>query len=164
MFSVSRMQCVYHFLIMFGLFLDDAGEPPPVIPIQATLLRELRPCPEADSAMPIRAVWHVPGSKASEASSILILGGQGMDEPDMLYLLPLEPSDPKEVHSPSSICTTCFPGLAQVLLSNARLPSSSVCSRIHPFLHCQHHVQHPAPSKITRSSPSPWDARQECHL
>ena len=83
--------------------------------------------------MPVRAVWHVPGSKASEASSILILGGQGMDEPDMLYLLPVEPSDPKEVRSPSDIRMTCFTGLAQGLVSNARLPSSSVCSRIHPF-------------------------------
>ena len=124
---------MYHFMIMFAYFLNDVGEPPPVTPIQATLLRELRPCPEADPAMPVRAVWHVPGSKASEASSILILGGQGMDEPDMLYLLPVEPSDPKEVRSPSSIRMTCFTGLAQVLLSNARLPSSSVCNRIHPF-------------------------------
>lgn len=84
---------------MVGYLLRDAGEPPPVTPNQAILLRELRLCPEADAAMPIRAVWHVPGSKASEASSILILGGQGMDEPDMLYLLPVEPSDPKEVRS-----------------------------------------------------------------
>ena len=78
--------------------LLGTGEPLPPEPVQATLQRELKPSPGADAAMPIRAVWHVPGSKASEQSSILILGGQGTDEPDMLYMLPLEPSDEKEVY------------------------------------------------------------------
>ncbi len=93
------------------MLLDGAGEPPPVAPVQATLLRELRPCPEAESAMPVRAVWHIPGSKASEASSILVLGGQAVDEPDMLYLLPAKPSNSKEVCSLLNIYTPWFSGL-----------------------------------------------------
>ena len=68
-----------------------AGEPPPAAPVQATLQRELKPCLGAEAVLPIRAVWHVPGSKASEQSSILVLGGQGAEEPDMLHMLPLAP-------------------------------------------------------------------------
>lgn len=76
-----------------------AGEPPPAVPVQATLQRELKPCPGAEATLPVRAVWHVPGSKASEQGSILILGGQGADEPDMLHVLPLQPSSDAEVRS-----------------------------------------------------------------
>ncbi len=67
------------------------------MPIQATLQHELKPCPSAEAALPIRAIWHVPGSKASEQSSILILGGQGTDEPDMLHVLPVNPPADAEV-------------------------------------------------------------------
>ncbi len=97
--------------------LLGAGEPLPPEPVQATLQRELKPSPGADAAMPIRAVWHVPGSKASEQSSILILGGQGTDEPDMLYMLPLEPSDDKEVYSAAPVHSST-PHLANCRLSS----------------------------------------------
>ena len=58
--------------------------------------RKLRPISGAESATAIRAVWHVPGSKGSEQGSILILGGQSADQPDMLHLVPLKPCDDKE--------------------------------------------------------------------
>ena len=58
--------------------------------------REVRPNTGGESATAIRAVWHVPGSKGSEAGSILVLGGQSADQPDMLHLVPLKPCDDKE--------------------------------------------------------------------
>ena len=106
-----------------------AGEPPPPVPIQAILQRELKPCPDAEAALPIRAVWHVPGSKASQHSSILILGGQGADQPDMLHVLPLEPSPDAEV----VFC--CASPLHTWWSSSAR--SSRVCllrSHLKPYL------------------------------
>lgn len=63
------------------------------MPLQATLQRELQPSPGPEGAAPIQAVWQVPGSKGTEPGSILILGGQGTDQPDMLYLLQLKPCD-----------------------------------------------------------------------
>ena len=58
--------------------------------------RELLHNAGGESATAIRAVWHVPGSKVSEQGSILILGGQSADQPDMLHLAPLKPCDDKE--------------------------------------------------------------------
>ena len=106
-----------------------AGEAPPAVPIQATLQRELKPCPGAEAALPIRAVWHVPGSKASEQSSILILGGQGADEPDMLHVLPLEPSSDAEVHS------CCAPPL-HIPSSWSRSAEASRACLLHLHLRC----------------------------
>ena len=74
----------------------QAGELPPAAPVQAIMQREARLDASGGSATAIRTVWHVPGGKGMEPGSILVLGGQSADQPDMLHLVPLKPCKDKK--------------------------------------------------------------------
>lgn len=69
------------------------GEVPPEEPEQATQHATLRVMAAEDEiAAPVRSLTHVVGAKSGDASSLLVLGGQPIDEPDKLHLLHLEPA------------------------------------------------------------------------
>jgi hypothetical protein len=68
------------------------GDVPPEEPEQAVLYRMLRVTPGEELAAPVRSLMHVPGAKVGSPSCLLALGGQPVDEPDMLHMLHLEPS------------------------------------------------------------------------
>ena len=67
-----------------------AGEAPPEMPEQAVLYAELSVGPKGEPASPVRALRYVPGGKAGGHSSLLVLGGQDAEQPDVLSMLPLQ--------------------------------------------------------------------------
>ncbi|BDA45161.1 hypothetical protein COCOBI_06-6410 [Coccomyxa sp. Obi] len=74
-----------------------AGEAPPEMPEQALLYAELSVAPKGELAAPVRALRYVPGAKSGGHSSLLVLGGQDAEQPDVLSMLPLQgPSEEAE--------------------------------------------------------------------
>ena len=73
---------------------------PPEEPEQAQALAVLRIAPADDfMASSVKALGFVAGSAKSGAGhALLALGGQRLEEPDMLHLLPLQPPS-AEVHT-----------------------------------------------------------------
>lgn len=67
-----------------------------VVPSDAQLLMTLRATPSGATAAAIKGLRFVPGASAGARGqdSLLVCGGQGAGEPDMLSLLPLAPQAP----------------------------------------------------------------------
>ncbi|KAK9811618.1 hypothetical protein WJX72_007037 [[Myrmecia] bisecta] len=63
----------------------------PVAPMPASLLAKLRVVPEPALASAIRSLAFVSGGNGGQ-SRLLVFGGQGADQPDVLTLLPLKPA------------------------------------------------------------------------
>lgn len=60
------------------------------MPEPAHLHTELRLAPAEEPAAAVRALRHVSGAKPGGHSSLLVLGGQDAEQPDVLSMLPLQ--------------------------------------------------------------------------
>lgn len=60
--------------------------------LEAQLIRRLRVVRERIQTAPIASITFVPGKAQSGGHHLLVLGGQILEEPDVLTLLPLEAS------------------------------------------------------------------------
>lgn len=71
------------------------------MPEQALLYAELSVGPKGEPAAPVRALRYVPGGKSGGHSSLLVLGGQDAEQPDVLSMLPLQGPSEEVLSAPS---------------------------------------------------------------
>ena len=93
---VSGMFCSSCHGSQTGCCWLPAAEAPPAEPEQAQAYAALRIAPpEEFMASGIKSLAFVAGAKSGGQHALLALGGQRLEEPDLLHLLPLQPATPE---------------------------------------------------------------------
>ena len=70
-------------------------------PLEAVLLGMLRVTPEGEMAEAVEQLTHVPGSATGCPDNLLVLGGQVLEMPPALTILPLECLSSNGIHQVS---------------------------------------------------------------
>lgn len=82
-------------------------------PLEAVLLGKLRVTPEGELAEGIQQLTYIPGSATGCPNNLLVLGGQIMEMPPALTILPLDCLSSNGSHQASTaIYALCFVPLA----------------------------------------------------
>jgi len=98
-------------------------------PLEAVLLGKLRVTPEGEAAEAVEQLTYIPGSATGCPNNLLVLGGQMLEMPPALTILPLE----------------CLSGSGGQQASNARVSILLTCTTsswtLHPLV-CISGAQH----------------------
>ena len=103
-----------------------------VTPSDAALLMTLRVSPSGADSAGIKSLCFVPGGSSSgggDEDSLLVCGGQGAGEPDMLTLLPMAPQSPGQERGHSIPWFGTIEGFALVPAAVGRGALAHVCDR-----------------------------------
>ncbi len=84
-------------------------------PLEAVLLGKLRVTPEGEAAEAVEQLTYIPGSATGCPNNLLVLGGQMLEMPPALTILPLE----------------CLSGSGGQQASNASVSILLICTTLH---------------------------------